>query len=215
MEGRRLKRPVVYTIYTVAFIFVLSVLYIMSINSKESFKTEELPLTYVSKIIFNDTLSVISETTLESKFIKPYTTDKVTIKKNFYDSKDESKDQENALIYYENTYMQSTGIFYESEEEFDIVATFKGTVTAVKEDELLGNIIQITHDNGLVSLYENISDIKVSVNDTVESGTVIAKSGTSNLFKDTTNGLYYELMNDGVNINPLLSYDKTIAEIKG
>ena len=53
------------------------------------------------------------------------------------------------------------------------------------------------------------------MNDIVEGGTVIAKSGNANLFKDVENGLYYELVLDSKNINPLLSYDKSIAEIKG
>ncbi len=214
MEGRRLKRPVVYAMYGIAFALVLTSLYVMSMQSKETFRSEDIPPTYVSKVIFDDTLSVIRETPTNDKvFIKPFVAENVKINKNFYDDTEEN--QESAIIYYENTYMQSTGIEYASSEPFDVVATYGGTVTAVTEDELLGNIIQITHENGFVSNYESVSDIRVKVNDIVEGGTVIAKSGNANLFKDVENGLYYELVLDSKNINPLLSYDKSIAEIKG
>lgn len=214
MEGRRLKRPVVYAMYAVVFALVLAALYVMSMNVNKTFKQDELPLTYVSKVIFDDTLSVIRETnTDEQVFLKPFVEENVKVNKKFYDYTEESG--QDGIIYYENTYMQSTGVEYSHTQPFEVVATYAGTVTAVSEDELLGNIVQITHENGFVSNYESVSDVKVKVNDVVEAGTVIAKSGNSNLFKDVENGLYYELVLDGKNINPLLSYDRTIAEIKG
>ncbi len=215
MEGRRIKKSVIYTMYAIAIMLVLGSIYLMEMNSKSSFKQEELPLTYVSKSIFDNTVSVVSPVSTEEKIMKPFINDKVEIKKYFYDYTGETSQQENAIIYYENTYMQSTGIAYGASEQFDIIAVSKGTVTAVTEDDLLGNIIQITHDNGLVSVYQTVSDVKVKVNDVVEKGTVIAKSGTSNLFKDIENGLYFEMIMDGKNINPQLCYDKTISEIKG
>lgn len=213
MEGRRLKKPVVYALYGIAFALVLTSLYVMSMGSKQTFQEEELPLTYVSKVIFDDTLSVIRETNTEQVFLKPFVEENVKVNKSFYDYSEENG--EKAIIYYENTYMQSTGISYAHTQPFDVVATYGGTVTAVSEDELLGNIIQIKHENGFVSNYESVSDVKVKVNDVVEAGTVIAKSGNANLFKEVENGLYYELVMDGKNINPLLSYNRTIAEIKG
>jgi stage II sporulation protein Q len=215
MEGRRIKKSVIYAMYVVAFLLVLGAIYLMEWNTNKSFQDEEVPLTYVSKTIFDETLSVVSPVNTEEKLIKPFVSDKVEIKKSFYDYNADSSAQENAIIYYENTYMQSTGIAYSGSEKFDIVAVLKGTVTAVTEDELLGNIIQIQHDNGLTSVYQSVSDVKVKVNDVVEKGTVIATSGTSNLFKDIENQLYFEIIMDGKNVNPQLCYEKTISEIKG
>lgn len=216
MEGRRIKKSVIYTMYAIAFLLILGSIYLMEMSSEASFKKEETPLTYVSKSIFDDTLSVISPVVnTEEKLIKPFVSDKVEIYKNFYNYEDESTNQENAIIYYENTYMQSSGISYTAPEIFDVVAVTKGVVTSVAEDDLLGSIVQITHDNGLISVYQSLSDIKVKVNDNVEKGTVIAKSGKSNLFKDVENGLYFEVISNSKNINPLLCYDRTISEIKG
>lgn len=216
MEGRRVKKSVIYTMYVIAILLILGSIYLMEMNSKESFKEEETPNTYVSKSIFDETLDVIAPiVNTEEKLIKPFTNEKVEISKNFYSYDDESANQENAIIYYENTYMQSSGISYSSTETFDVLAVLKGTVTSVSEDELLGSIVQITHDNGLISVYQSLSGIKVKVNDVVEKGTVIATSGKSNLFKDIENGLYFEIISNGKNINPILCYDRTISEIKG
>lgn len=216
MEGRRIKKSVIYVVYVIAILLILSSIYLMELNSEASFKKEETPLTYVSKSIFDETLSVVSPiTNTEEKLIKPFISDKVEVNKNFYSYEDEIKNQENAIIYYENTYMQSSGISYKSIEPFDVLAVIRGTVTSVLEDELLGSIVQITHENGLISVYQSLSDIRVKVNDQVEKGTVIAKSGKSNLFKEVENGLYFEVISNGKNINPVLCYDRTISEIKG
>ena len=216
MEGRRIKKSVIYVMYVIAILLILSSIYLMELNSEASFKKEETPLTYVSKSIFDETLSVISPiTNTEEKLIKPFISDKVEINKNFYSYEDENENQKNSIIYYENTYMQSSGISYKSAESFDVLAVIRGTVTSVLEDELLGSIVQITHENGLISVYQSLSDIKVKVNDQIEKGTVIAKSGKSNLFKDVENGLYFEVISNGKNINPNLCYDRTISEIKG
>lgn len=216
MEGRRIKKSVIYVMYAIAFLLIIASIYLMEMSSKSSFKKEEVPNTYVSKTIFDDTISVIAPVVnTEEKLIKPYSNEKVTINKNFYSYDDESKNQENSIIYYENTYMQSSGISYSSTEPFDVLAVIKGTVTAVSEDELLGGTVQITHDNGLITVYQSLSDIKVKVNDNVEKGTVISKSGKANLFKEIENGLYFEVVSNGKNINPILCYDRTISEIKG
>lgn len=215
MEGRKIKKSVVYAMYLIAFVLVLGSIYLMELSSSANFQDEELPLTYVSKSIFDETLNVVAPVETSDKVIQPFTSDKVKVKKSFYDYTGESTSQENAIIYYENTYMQSTGIAYTGSEAFDVVAISDGTVISVTEDELLGNIVQIKHDNGLISVYQCVKDVNVSVNDVVKKGDVIAQSGISNLFPDDENQLYFEIIMDGKNINPSLCYDRTISEIKG
>lgn len=214
MEGRKIKDSVIYGIYIVSFLLIMASIYLMGISSNNSLQSEESPYKYVSKSIFDNTLSVVSQTK-NFKFIKPFTSSDVTVKKTYYSKDDDEKNQENAIIYYENTYMQSTGILYTSKSNFDVVAIYDGIVTSVKEDDLLGNTIEIKHEDGMTSLYQSLNEVKVKENDSVKQGDIIASSGVSNLFKDEENALYFEIVNDGKNINPLLCYDKTISEIKG
>ena len=90
------------------------------------------------------TLPVVNEQEIkEVKIIKPFTDDNVKIVKNFYDYKDSSENQMNALIYYQDTYMQSNGIAYASGDKFNVIAILDGEVVDVTEDELLGNSITI------------------------------------------------------------------------
>lgn len=214
MEGRKIKNSVIYTLYIVSFLLILASIYLMEISSTTSLESEDSPYRYVSKSIFDNTLSVVSQEK-NFKFIKPFVSEDVKIKKTYYDKDDEEKEQENAIIYYENTYMQSTGILYTSSSSFDVKAVYDGKVISVKEDDLLGNVIEIEHDDGIKSLYQSLNDVKVKEGDIVKQGDIIATSGVSNLFKDEENALYFEIINDDYNINPLLCYEKTISEIKG
>jgi len=108
--------------------------------------------------------------------------------------------------------MQSSGISYSKGDIFDVVSILDGTVKEVKEDTTLGNIITIEHENGITSVYQSVGDISVKANDTVTSGQVIAKSSTSNISTDLGNHLYFELIIDGICVDPENYYDKSINE---
>ena len=72
MEGRKIKDSVIYGIYIVSFLLIMASIYLMGISSNNSLQSEESPYKYVSKSIFDNTLSVVSQTK-NFKFIKPFT----------------------------------------------------------------------------------------------------------------------------------------------
>ena len=121
--------------------------------------------------------------------------------------------EESSLIYYEDTYIQSSGVAYSKGESFDVVSILDGTVGEVKEDTILGNVITIEHENGITSVYHSVSDISVKAGDQVTGGQVIAKSSTSNISTELENHLYFELIINGVCVNPEGYYDKSVNEI--
>ena len=208
MKRIRLKRPVVYAIYGVSFLFLLGFLYLIS-PTTTTLDIEE-NINYVSKSILEDVQPVVS---VDQTMIKPYTDENVSLLKNFYDYDSEEDTQKNAIIYYENTYMQSSGVAYGGVENFDIVAVLDGTVTSIKEDELLGTIVEIQHENNTYSLYQSISNVKVKENDVVTQGTIIGTSGISNLQKDLGSHLYFEIIKENTPLNPENCYGKSINEI--
>ena len=65
---------------------------------------------YVSKSIMNDSLPVLS---YDDVLIRPYQTDKINVIKRFYDE----DNKELGIIYFNDTYIQSTGILYNSDKE--------------------------------------------------------------------------------------------------
>lgn len=211
MTYRRLKKPVIYTFYAVGFILIISSIFLIQ---KALYSEPTTDTDYVSKTIFDDVLPVVNQTeeTVE-QIINPYIDGNVQITKKYYDYSSDESTQKESLIYYENTYIPSTGLTFKGSDAFDVVAVLSGTVTSVKQDDLLGNIVEITHSNGIVSVYQSLSDIMVGENEVVSQGQMIAKSGTSNIDKESENHLYFELSVNNKTVNPLNYIGKKINEI--
>lgn len=213
---RRLKKSVVYGLYGLAFCFMLGGLFFIESTSKDDkFSSSDEEYQYVSKNILDEVKDDIPVVANEDEKVinRPYTNESVKIVKDYYNSNDDEATQKNSLIYYEDTYIQSSGVSYGLEEQFDVVAILDGSVTEVSEDNLLGNIITIEHDNGIISTYQSVSDITVKKGDTVKQGDVIAKSSTSNISADLGNHLYFELVINGANVDPEDYFDKSIDEV--
>lgn len=154
---------------------------------------------------YEDTIPVISETNYIGY---PYLDPSVTVGKTFYDYKGEESSQEQSLILDDNTYYQNTGIDYAKEEIFDVIAIADGDVALVKEDDLVGKTIEIEHKNGLISIYQSLSDINVKKGDIVKQGQVIGKSGTNEMDKELGNHLHFEIYENGSSVNPELYINK-------
>ena len=142
---------------------------------------------------------VINET---NKIIYPFSNESVKVGKNYYDYKAEEKEQENSIIIHDNTYYQNTGIDYVAKDTFDILAISNGTVTSVKEDAATGKTVEIKHDNGLISIYQSLSEVLVKKDEIVSQAQIIGKSGTNELDKDLGNHLHIEIYENGISVNP-------------
>ena len=150
--------------------------------------------------VFQESIPVIEET--NTKVSLPYRGENIEVSKEYYSKNDNEEVQENSLIYYANTYMPNTGILYESKDPFEVVSIMPGIVKEIKEDEILGNVITIEHNNRLTSVYYTIKDICVKENDSVEQNQVIAISGNSKLETKEANTLLIETYLDGKIENP-------------
>ena len=187
----------------VAILVLIPVLTVIIFSKESMKKTNDL----VTTDTISDTVPVINET---RKMINPYTDSSVTISKSYYDYKGEATEQEKSITVYENTYIQNTGIDYISTNTFDIVSVLDGTVVTVKEDELLGKIIEVKHDNGLITSYQSLSGITVQKNDKIKQGQVIGKSGTNKLDKEIGNHLHFEIYENGSSVNPINYLNKEV-----
>lgn len=201
---RRLKKPVVYSLYGLGAAFILVGL--IMINGAEKKGASMKDYNYAYNILSKLTLPTVSQSVT---LARPYTDPTISIVKDYYDYKAESDRQENALIYYEDTYIQSTGVSYSNGDTFNVVAVLEGTVKSVVQSDLLGSTITIEHD-GATSIYQSLSEISVAEGEVVEQGTIIGKSGTSNISSELNNHLYFELIVDGVSVNPEEYYDKEL-----
>lgn len=124
----------------------------------------------------------------------------------FYDEKASNEAKTAAVIQYGETYTPHTGIDFarQDNKEFDVLAAAGGKVTAVQTNVLAGKLVEITHNSGLVTVYQSLSDIKVTTGTEVKQGDVIAKAGRNELEKDEAVHLHFEVRKgaDGPAVNP-------------
>ena len=194
--------PVVYSIIIVALI--VSVYF----TTKPNLKTEE-DYTYVSGSILDEYVPVINT---DTTVLRPYTSEKVKIGKNYYDYKDLEEEQKNSLIYHQDTYLQNTGIDYIENEVFDVISILDGEVIEVENKELLGKSVTIRHNNEIISVYQSLSQTSVKKGDKVVAGQVIGKSGSCELNKDLGNHLHFELNINGNLVDPENYLDKKLQQ---
>lgn len=206
-----MKKKLVLKPFVLPTLYILMVIALMVMSTTLIYKEEEQDdLTYVSDTVLDNSVPVIS--TEDVFILKPFNSDKVTITSNYYNYQAESSSQENSIVRYDDTYLQNSGITYSSSEDFDVVSVMDGTVTKVYNNDLLGNIVEITHDKNIVSVYQMLKDVSVKVDQKVSKGEVIAKSGTCKLA--TTNyNLHFELMKEGTIVDPNGYIGKNIKEL--
>lgn len=154
----------------------------------------------VTEGLIDNTINVNKE--VSTKPIKPFKKDNVEISKYYYKREDDTDRQEKSLIKYNNIYMPNTGVLYSSDEEFEILATLDGKVTNVKEDNILGNIVEIMHSDNLITVYQSVKDVKVKIGDQVKQGDVIALSSSNKLDETKDYCLHFEVYKDGNLIQP-------------
>lgn len=138
----------------------------------------------------------------EKKPMKPFLEETVSKTKDYYKKEDSEDVQINSLIYYEKTYMPSTGILYSSDEKFEVVASYDGKVIKVSEDNILGKFVVIEHINGYKTTYYSLSDVAVSEGNEVVKGDPVGSSGSNKIEGSLNNNLLFETYHDGYLMDP-------------
>ncbi len=89
-------------------------------------------------------------------------------------------------------------------DDTQVYAVANGTVSKAYTNYLEGGVIEITHSNGLVSVYKSLSeDLKVSVGDVVSAGDIIGTAGNT-MAQEQNSGahLHFEMLLNGVKVDP-------------
>lgn len=122
----------------------------------------------------------------------------------YYDVQSSSETRAAALIQtYDNKFIPNMGIdLGKNDVAFDVKAALSGVVTVAEKNPINGNVVQIKHANGLVTVYNSLSNVQVKVGQDVKQGDVIAKAGRDELEKDLGVHLHFEVRKDGKPMNP-------------
>lgn len=198
MKQKKLRGYVLPTVYVIILMLIFG-----SVSLVSTIIRKNPNYLYGTNILKNDiaTPVIATDNTKTPTIIKPYTSDKVSIDKEFYDINSDETTQTNSLIYFKDTYMKNTGILYKSDEEFSSVMVLDGTVLNIKTDEILGNVVEIEHNPNLRTIYYSLDKIDVKVGDFLNQGETIGMSGKNNLTTNTYN-LLFEVYYNGSLINP-------------
>lgn len=208
MKKKLVLKP--FVLPTLYMIMLISLLYV---GTNIMYSEEPSPeITYVSNTSLNDDVIPTLEQETIDTVINPYTKENVTVISNYYNFEDDSEKQENSIIRYEDTYIQNSGITYTSNEEFNVVSIMDGEVTKVYSSDLLGNIVEITHENDYISIYQMLDTPSAKEGDKVIKGEVIGKAGKSKLREEGYN-LQFEILKEGITINPKEVLGKNIKEL--
>ena len=166
---------------------------------------------------FEDVPVVSVETKDEEKetaeVLKKPVDDDVQIEKKFYDTDMSDEELEKALVYFEGVYRPNDGIDYtRNGEVFDVYASTSGEVIRKENDSLLGWILAIKHESGMVTTYQSVDNIKVEKGDQVKQGDVIATSGTNVYQSALKNHLHFILSKDDETLNPEKYFEQGLVK---
>ncbi len=210
------KRWVFPAIYLASAAIILTgVLWFQSANNdvadEEPNINEELPGTAQ-----NGEPAVPVNSTVENFAMPVLDEDAVEIHKQFYDADGSKEDQEAALVSYENTYYPNKGIDIVAKDgkSFDVAASLSGTVVRSEQDSLFGNIVEIEHAEGVVTVYHSLADVMVEQGDRVDQGQVIAKAGKNLFNKDADTHVHFEIRNNGVAVNPIEFFNQPLTSLE-
>ena len=208
MKKMKLRKYVLPTIYVL--IILVTFLSVSLINNH--LLKNVTNYNYSKSIMKVVTENVLSEI-LPDKFERPYLSENVKLLSGFYSKDYDDESQKNSLIVYQNTYMPSSGTFYASQDDFDVVSVYDGKVKSIKKDEMLGDTVEVQHSDNLTTIYYSLKDVTVRENDDIKKGTIIGKATSNNLVTDK-NVLFIEVYLKGKQIDPEKFYELNPNEVK-
>ena len=118
-----------------------------------------------------------------------------------------AKDFSGSELQYNDTLKQweiHKAIDFLAGEDLNVYSISDGTVSNVYTNYLEGTVVEISHKDGLMSVYKSLSDkVNVKVGDKVSAGQVVgAVAQTMAQELNVGAHLHFEMLKDGVKVNP-------------
>lgn len=208
MKKIKLRKYVLPTIYVLIILVTF-----LSVSLINNHLLKNVTNYNYSKSIMKDVTENVLSEILPDKFERPYLSENVKLLSGFYSKDYDDESQKNSLIVYQNTYMPSSGTFYASQDDFDVVSVYDGKVKSIKKDEMLGDTVEVQHSDNLTTIYYSLKDVTVRENDDIKKGTIIGKATSNNLVTDK-NVLFIEVYLKGKQIDPEKFYELNPNEVK-
>lgn len=96
------------------------------------------------------------------------------------------------------------GLDFSCKEGDEIKSAANGIVKSITEDGVYGKTVVVSHSDGFSTLYSGLDNINVSVDELITEGQIIGNVSASLPFEaHMGTHIHFELIKDGVNVNPL------------
>ena len=96
---------------------------------------------------------------------------------------------------------------------FDVYAVYDGKVTGISKSDVYGTIVEITHDNNVVSYYSSLASTSLKLNDEVKKGNTVGVAG-NNIFDDQSSvHMTFEVKVNGKYVDPEKAFGLTLEEV--
>ena len=117
------------------------------------------------------------------------------------------KDYSGSELQYNDTLRQweiHKAIDFQAGDDLNVYAVADGTVSNVYTNYLEGTVIEISHSDGIVSIYKSLnSEVSVAVGDNVSAGQIIRQVADSMAQESNTGThLHFEMTVNGVKVDP-------------
>jgi stage II sporulation protein Q len=212
------KRWVLPAVYLVAAAGVLSAVFVMQDGNESAAPPEGVEVTDPGAGNMNPYGEDAVEVTASSEVVKMpvINEDEVTVVGYFYDVNSTPEEQQEALVYYNNTYFPNKGMDFAhvDGESFEAAAALSGTVVKSEKDSLLGYVVEISHEDGVVTHYHSLESVEVEEGDTVEQGDILGRAGRNSYNSDAGIHVHFEIRQDGVAVNPNDVFQQPIDSVK-
>lgn len=133
----------------------------------------------------------------------------------YYDMTKSNDVLKTAVIISENKAYESTGLTYHksNDEAFDVYAVYDGKVTGISKSDSYGTIVEITHDNNVITYYSSLASTSLKLNDEVKKGSTIGVAG-KNVFDDEASiHMTFEVKVNGEYVDPENTFGLTLEEV--
>ncbi|MFT8363925.1 MAG: M23 family metallopeptidase [Sporolactobacillus sp.] len=208
LAKRRWFYPALYL--CAAALVLAGVLFFQTRGAEQAKQKEEQ-----NRVVFNQNKPSKTMTAADEVFEWPAVRSDTQVVQPFYDPKGTVQEQEAALVNYNHTFVQNTGINIgaKNDQTFAVTAALSGKVVEAKKDPLLGYTITLKHANGVETLYQSLATSDVALGQKVEQGETLGTAGTENFNKAMAVHLHFEIRKDGVPVNPETYMNKGTADV--
>jgi stage II sporulation protein Q len=200
------KKWVFPATYMAAAAIILTLMWAYQDSSTTAVDQSELKLDVTNKVTGAapgpDAVAVTAEAETLGWPVQDFASLQVIL--GFFDVNNTSEDNQAAMVEYGDTFTPHYGVDLASQnnESFDVLAAMSGTVTRVEQVPVVGHLIEITHDNGVSTVYQSLEQVQIAQGDEVKKGDLIAKAGRNELEKDLGIHVHFEVWKDGQPVNP-------------